>query len=142
MEMRGFQEEDFAATHPGGSLGRRLLTHVRDKMRTHNLPYVSGDASVHDALLSMTEGRLGMALVGTPERLDGIITDGDLRRLLVSGSDLAKVTVAEVATAQPLTIGPDVLMADAEARMLEARVQCLVVVDAAGGVAGVIQIYE
>ena len=142
MEMRGFQEEDFAATHPGGSLGRRLLTHVRDKMRTQNLPYVSGDASVHDALLSMTEGRLGMALVGTPERLDGIITDGDLRRLLVSGSDLAKVTVAEVATAQPLTIGPDVLMADAEARMLEARVQCLVVVDAAGGVAGVIQIYE
>ena len=142
MEMRGFQEEDFAATHPGGSLGRRLLTHVRDKMRTQNLPYVSGDASFHDALLSMTEGRLGMALVGTPERLDGIITDGDLRRLLVSGSDLAKVTVAEVATAQPLTIGPDVLMADAEARMLEARVQCLVVVDAAGGVAGVIQIYE
>ena len=142
MEMRGFQEEDFAATHPGGSLGRRLLTHVRDKMRTRNLPYVSGDASVHDALLSMTEGRLGMALVGTPERLDGIITDGDLRRLLVSGSDLAKVTVAEVATAQPLTIGPDVLMADAEAKMLEARVQCLVVVDAAGGVAGVIQIYE
>ena len=142
MEMRGFQEEDFAATHPGGSLGRRLLTHVRDKMRTQNLPYVSGDASVHDALLSMTEGRLGMALVGTPERLDGIITDGDLRRLLVSGSDLAKVTVAEVATAQPLTISPDVLMADAEARMLEARVQCLVVVDAAGSVAGVIQIYE
>jgi arabinose-5-phosphate isomerase len=142
MEMRGFQEEDFAATHPGGSLGRRLLTHVRDKMRTQNLPYVNGDASIHDALLSMTEGRLGMALVGTPERLDGIITDGDLRRLLVSGSDLAKVTVAEVATAQPLTIGPDVLMADAEARMLEARVQCLVVVDAAGGVAGVIQIYE
>lgn len=142
MEMRGFQEEDFAATHPGGSLGRRLLTHVRDKMRTQNLPYVSGNTSVHDALLSMTEGRLGMALVGTPERLDGIITDGDLRRLLVSGSDLAKVTVAEVATAQPLTIGPDVLMADAEARMLEARVQCLVVVDAAGGVTGVIQIYE
>ena len=142
MEMRGFQEEDFAATHPGGSLGRRLLTHVRDKMRTQNLPYVSGDASVHDTLLSMTEGRLGMALVGTPERLDGIITDGDLRRLLVSGSDLAKVTAAEVATAQPLTIGPDVLMADAEARMLEARVQCLVVVDAAGSVAGVIQIYE
>jgi arabinose-5-phosphate isomerase len=142
MEMRGFQEEDFAATHPGGSLGRRLLTHVRDKMRTQNLPYVSSDTSVHDALLSMTEGRLGMALVGTPERLDGIITDGDLRRLLVNGSDLAKVTVAEVATAQPLTIGPDVLMADAEARMLEARVQCLVVVDAAGGVAGVIQIYE
>lgn len=142
MEMRGFQEEDFAATHPGGSLGRRLLTHVRDKMRTQNLPFVNGDASVQDALLTMTEGRLGMAIVGTAKRLDGIITDGDLRRILVTGSDLRTVTVAEVATSQPLTIGPDVLMADAETKMLEARVQCLVVVNAAGGVAGVIQIYE
>ena len=142
MEMRGFQEEDFAATHPGGSLGRRLLTHVRDKMRTQNLPFVDGDASVQDALLIMTEGRLGMAIVGTAEWMKGIITDGDLRRILVTGSDLTSVSVAEVATAQPLTIGQDVLMADAEKKMLEARVQCLVVVNALGSVAGVIQIYE
>ena len=142
MEMRGFQEADFAATHPGGSLGRRLLTLVNDKMRTQNLPFVSGKASVKDALLIMTEGRLGMAIVGSAERLEGIITDGDLRRILVSGSDLNKITVAEVATAKPLTIAPDVLMADAEAKMLEARVQCLVVVSANGGVVGVIQIYE
>ena len=141
MEMRGFQEADFAATHPGGVLGRRLFTHVRDKMRTQNLPFVEGNASVQDALLTMTEGRLGMAIVGTVDRLEGIITDGDLRRVLVAGADLGNITVKQVATAEPLTIGPDVLMADAESKMLEARVQCLVVIDVDGTVVGVIQIY-
>ena len=128
MEMRGFQEADFAATHPGGSLGRRLLTHVREKMRTQNLPFVDGNAPVQDALLTMTEGRLGMAIVGSPDQLEGIITDGDLRRVLVGGADLGKILVKQIATSTPLTIGLDVLMADAEAKMLEARVQCLVVV--------------
>ena len=90
----------------------------------------------------MTEGRLGMAIVGAADRLEGIITDGDLRRVLVAGADLGNIKVKQVATSKPLTIGPDVLMADAEAKMLEARVQCLVVVDAAGAVVGVIQIYE
>ena len=142
MEMRGFKEADFAATHPGGALGRRLFTHVRDKMRTQNLPFVDGNASVQNALLTMTEGRLGMALVGAAKRLEGIITDGDLRRVLVAGADLGNIKVKEVASSKPLTIGLDVLMADAEAKMLEARVQCLVVVDAADAVVGVIQIYE
>ena len=70
MEMRGFQEADFAATHPGGALGRRLFTHVRDKMRTQNLPFIHGNATVQDALLTMTEGRLGMAIVGAADRLE------------------------------------------------------------------------
>ena len=142
MEMRGFKAADFAATHPGGALGRRLFTHVRDKMRTQNLPFVDGDASVQNALLTMTEGRLGMALVGTTKRLEGIITDGDLRRVLVAGADIGDIKVKEVASSKPLTIGLDVLMADAEAKMLEARVQCLVVVDTTDAVVGVIQIYE
>ena len=142
MEMRGFKEADFAATHPGGALGRRLFTHVRDKMRTQHLPFVDGNESVQNALLTMTEGRLGMALVGTTERLEGIITDGDLRRVLVAGEDLGDIKVKEVASSKPLTIGSDVLMADAEAKMLEARLQCLVVVDSADAVVGVIQIYE
>ena len=142
MEMRGFKEADFAATHPGGALGRRLFTCVRDKMRTQNLPFVNGNASVQNALLTMTEGRLGMALVGTTERLEGIITDGDLRRVLVAGENLGEIKVKEVASSKPLTIGSDVLVADAEAKMLEARVQCLVVVDSTDAVVGVIQIYE
>ena len=90
----------------------------------------------------MTEGRLGMAIVGAADRLEGIITDGDLRRILIAGSDLGKITVKEVATSKPLTIGPDVLMAEAEVKMLEARVQCLGVIDVAGAVVGVIQMYE
>ena len=142
MEARGFQESDFANTHPGGALGRRLLTRVRDKMRSQNLPFVDATASVQDALLIMTEGRLGLALVGSRDKLSGVITDGDLRRLLVDGADLKSTKVCDVSSPVPLTIGPDEMMGTAEAKMLESRVQCLVVVTETGYVDGVIQIYE
>jgi arabinose-5-phosphate isomerase len=142
MQARGFAATDFAATHPGGALGQRLLTRVGDRMRRTNLPFVAPDATVQDALMVMTEGRLGMAIIGSADRLVGIITDGDLRRLMIKGADISHITVADVASPQPLTARPDEMMADAEARMLESRVQCLVVVDDAGAVVGVIQIYE
>ena len=142
MEARGFAEIDFANTHPGGTLGRRLLTRVRDKMCTENLPFVDPKASVQDALMVMTEGRLGLALVGNAENLVGVITDGDLRRLLVKRVDIAITAVSDVASPMPLTIGPDEMMDAAEAKMLESRVQCLVVVNDAGHVDGVIQVFE
>ena len=142
MQARGFAATDFAATHPGGALGQRLLTRVGDRMRRTNLPFVAPDATVQDALMVMTEGRLGMAIIGSADALVGIITDGDLRRLLIKGVDIKHITVADVASPKPLTARPDEMMADAEARMLESRVQCLVVVDDAGAVVGVIQIYE
>jgi len=142
MQARGFAATDFAATHPGGALGQRLLTRVGDRMRRTNLPFVAPDATVQDALMVMTEGRLGMAIIGRADHLVGIITDGDLRRLLIKGADISHIAVADVASPQPLTARPDEMMADAEARMLESRVQCLVVVDDAGAVVGVIQIYE
>jgi arabinose-5-phosphate isomerase len=142
MGARGFAESDFANTHPGGALGRRLLTRVGDKMRTKNLPFVSPDATIQDALIVMTEGRLGLALVGSERALHGIITDGDLRRLLVKGLDITTTTVSKVASSSPLTVRSDDMMVDAEAKMLEARVQCLVVKNQAGHVEGVIQIYE
>ena len=142
MEARGFQESDFANTHPGGALGRRLLTRVRDKMRSQNLPFVDATASVQDALLVMTEGRLGLALVGSCDKLSGVITDGDLRRLLVNGADLKSTKVCDVASPVPLTIGPDEMMGTAEAKMLESKVQCLVVIAETGHVDSVIQIYE
>ncbi len=142
MEARGFEAADFAMTHPGGSLGRRLLTRVRDAMRSDELPFVSPEASMQDVILKMTEGRLGMALVGSADHLVGIITDGDLRRLLVQGADLSVTMAGQVASASPLTIDGDQLMADAEARMQESKVQCLVVTDADGHVEGVVQIFE
>ena len=142
MEARGFAETDFANTHPGGTLGRRLLTRVRDKMCTENLPFVDPNASVQDALMVMTKGRLGLALVGNADNLVGVITDGDLRRLLVKRVDLALTEVSDVASPVPLTVGPDEMMDAAEAKMLESRVQCLVVVNDAGHVDGVIQVFE
>ena len=142
MEARGFAETDFANTHPGGTLGRRLLTRVRDKMSTENLPFVDPKASVQDALMAMTEGRLGLALVGDADNLVGVITDGDLRRLLVKRVDIALTAVSDVASPMPLTIGPDEMVGAAEAKMLESRVQCLVVVNDAGHVDGVIQVFE
>ena len=142
MEARGFEEADFARTHPGGALGRRLLTRVRDAMRADNLPFVDPDLPVQDAIIAMTEGRLGLALVGTADALTGILTDGDLRRLLMRGVDLASTPVSEVASLSPLTIAGDLLIADAEARMQESRVQCLVVTDDNGRVEGVVQIFE
>ena len=142
METRGFAETDFANTHPGGTLGRRLLTRVRDKMCTENLPFVDPEASVQDALMIMTEGRLGLALVGNADNLVGVITDGDLRRLLVKRLDIAVTRVSDVASPMPLTIGPDEMMDSAEAKMLESRVQCLVVVNDQGHVDGVIQVFE
>ena len=142
MEARGFAETDFANTHPGGTLGRRLLTRVRDKMCTENLPFVDPEASVQDALMIMTEGRLGLALVGNADYLVGVITDGDLRRLLVKRLDIAVTRVSDVASPMPLTIGPDEMMDSAEAKMLESRVQCLVVDKDQGHVAGVLQVFE
>ena len=142
MEARGFAETDFANTHPGGALGRRLLTRVCDKMRTKNLPFIDSNASVQDALMVMTEGRLGLALVGNAEKFAGVITDGDLRRLLLDGADIATTKVSDVASPVPLTIGSDEMMDAAEAKMLESRVQCLVVVNNAGHVEGVIQVFE
>ena len=142
MEARGFEAADFAMTHPGGALGRRLLTRVRDAMRSDQLPFVAADAPVKDAIIVMTEGRLGMTLVGSADDLQGVLTDGDLRRLLLRGIDLATTRVGDVASPTPLTIGPDQLMADAEARMQESRVQCLVVTGEGGHVEGIVQIFE
>ena len=144
MARRGFDSEDFAATHPGGALGRRLLTKVKDKMITAPLPFVAPDMLMNEVILRMTECRLGLALVGDAARLLGVITDGDLRRALVDGCDFATTPAKALMSSAPLTISPEARLAEAEERMRENRVQCLAVVDeAAGGrVAGVVQIFQ
>lgn len=141
MEQRAFQPEDFAARHPGGSLGQKLLSKVSDKMVSGALPYVSPDMMMSEVIVTMTKGRLGLALVGTANDLKGIITDGDLRRMLVQGVDLAKAKASDMAKADPLSIAPDAMMAEAEDIMLEAKVQCLVVRNASQQVCGILQIY-
>ena len=141
MEKRGFQPEDFAATHPGGALGKRLLSTVNEYMVSENLPYVSAEDSMQDVIVTMTKGRLGLALVGTAENLEGVITDGDLRRGLLDNPDLMSMRAADLMQGGALTIAPDANMGEAEKRMQEARVQCLVVVDHQSRVVGVLQIF-
>ena len=141
MARSGFQVEDFAATHPGGKLGQRLLTRVKDKMVSDKLPFVPADMPMAEVIIRMTEGRLGIALVGDAANLDGIITDGDLRRMLVQGIELQNTKAGDVANANPLSIAPDVMMAEAETIMLEQKVQCLVVRADDEQVCGILQIY-
>ena len=141
MARSGFQPEDFAATHPGGKLGQRLLTRVQDRMVKDDLPFVPSDMPMSEVIVRMTEGRLGIALVGDANHLEGIITDGDLRRMLVQGVDLATAKASDMAKPDPLSITPDAMMAEAEDVMLEAKVQCLVVRNASRQVCGILQIY-
>ncbi|AKM31016.1 arabinose-5-phosphate isomerase [Pandoraea faecigallinarum] len=115
LDARGFGAEDFARSHPGGALGRRLLTFVRDVMRTGDaIPRVNSNASLSEALIEMTAKGLGMtAIVDADDRVVGIFTDGDLRRLFKRTLDFTSLKLADVMKAGPRTIGPDHLAAEA-----------------------------
>ena len=141
MSRSGFKPEDFAANHPGGMLGMRLLSRVKDRMVQKDLPLVDTNMSMSEVIVIMTEARLGLALVHLDKMLKGIITDGDLRRMLVSGTDLTSTLAGDVMNLSPLTISEDEMMVAAEEKMLEARVQSLVVVDKSSSIKGVVQIY-
>lgn len=138
LDARGFRAEDFARSHPGGALGRRLLTHVRDVMRAANtVPTVRADAALTQALLAMTAGGMGMtAVVDDDERPIGIFTDGDLRRTLEKGCDVRGTAVGEVMSRNPRSIDPEALAVDAVALMEKHRISQLLVVGSDGRLAG------
>jgi len=127
MESRQFQEEDFARFHPGGRLGHKLLAKVKDMMRTDNLPYISRDASFTELLLSMSEGRLGMVIVGNENSFEGIVTDGDLRRALLKNSDTSKLTIADMMTKNPVIVAGDEFVKQAESLMIEKKITTILV---------------
>ena len=142
MERKNFKQEDFALTHPGGALGRRLLSNVKDEMKQVNLPFVNKETNVQDVLIKMTEGRLGLALVGSKEKLYGVITDGDIRRALIDNSNFSNLKANDLMNKNPLTAIETDNLQLAETRMREAKVQCLVVKNKIDEVVGVIQIFE
>jgi arabinose-5-phosphate isomerase len=143
MEQRGFKEEDFARFHPGGSLGRKLLTRVKDLMRTDDLPFVTTDASFTDVLMRMSTGRLGLVIVGTADRVEGVITDGDLRRALLKNPDTSKLTVTDMMTANPVIVNDDEFISNAEQLMMEKKITTLLVGSAEQrSISGVYQIYS
>ena len=144
LDARGFGAEDFARSHPGGSLGRRLLTHVRDVMRSGNdVPQVAQDVSCVDLMREMSAKGLGCsAVVDAQGQLAGIFTDGDLRRCVEAGLDLRQAVAKDVMHAKPLTIKADML-AVAAAHMMEDRgVTVILVTDDQQHLQGVVHIRD
>lgn len=143
MEARNFQQEDFARFHPGGSLGRKLLVKVKDTMRTDNLPFINKEAQFTELLMRMSEGRLGMVIVGSTNYAEGIVTDGDLRRALLRNPDTSKLVIADMMTAAPVIINGDELISAAEHLMIERKITTVLVGDESKRtIDGVFQIYN
>jgi arabinose-5-phosphate isomerase len=145
MEQRGFKAEDFAMLHPGGTLGRRLLLRVEDAMHIGDaIPFVRPSAPMKDVILEMTSKKLGCTTVCGPDgRLVGIVTDGDLRRLLQKKPENTfALTAAEVMTAEPKTIVRDELAAKAVQVMEEHSIMVLVVIDRQQRVEGILHLHD
>jgi arabinose-5-phosphate isomerase len=145
LDARGFTADDFARSHPAGSLGRRLLLHINDIMHVGDeVPRVGADASVSEALVEMSRKRLGMtAVVDADDRLLGLYTDGDLRRTLDDDRlDLRNTRIVEVMTRSPKTIGTDAMAVEAAQLMEAHKISGLLVVDDDGRVVGALNIHD
>jgi len=144
LETRGFTEEDFALSHPGGSLGRRLLLHVSDIMHTNEqIPAVADDASLSDALLEMTRKNLGMtAIVDKENKVLGIYTDGDLRRTLDKNIDIHKASIKEVMTTGCKTARSNMLAAEVLKLMEDHKINSILVIDENNTLTGALNMHD
>ncbi|CAB3639022.1 MAG: KpsF/GutQ family sugar-phosphate isomerase [Achromobacter pulmonis] len=144
LEARGFGPQDFARSHPGGALGRRLLTHVRNVMREGDaLPVVALGTPVSQALEVMSAKGMGMTVVCDPRRRPvGIFTDGDLRRLIARYGDIRSLTVEAGMTRSPRSINPDALAVEAARQMDELRLNHMLVLDADGALLGALHMHD
>ena len=143
MQMRGFTSVDFARLHQGGSLGRRLLMTVGNVMRSHDLPVVAPDCSATDMIHAISKGGLGLIIICDGERIEGIVTDGDVRRAMERRrAEFFNIKAADIATPNPKTISADKKLIEAEKMMTRNKVTSLLVTDDAGKLQGVIQIYD
>lgn len=143
LEARGFSAEDFARTHPGGRLGRRLLLHVGDVMRTGGrIPRVRPDTPLLEALMEITAKGIGMTTVVEGDRVVGVYTDGDLRRTIDRGMDLHATPIASVMTRGPHTIRADRLAVEALKQMEDHEINALPVVDGEGRLVGAISMHD
>ena len=142
-ERRGFKEEDFADLHPGGKLGKRLAK-VESLMHSGDaIPRVTAKTKMHDVIYEMSRKKLGITTVVEGERLLGVISDGDLRRLLEKkGKDVMDLTAADCIRPNPLTIAPDAFAASALSIMEEKKITSLVVVDGKRAVLGIIHLHD
>ncbi len=144
LDARGFKAEDFARSHPGGSLGRRLLTHVSDVMRSGNaVPAVSPESSFSELMREMSAKGLGAsAVVNHANQVLGIFTDGDLRRLIEKGVDMRQLTAQDVMHVSPRTVRQDALAVEAADLMEQHRITSVLVVDAHNKLSGAINTHD
>jgi arabinose-5-phosphate isomerase len=144
LDARGFGSEDFARSHPGGALGRKLLTHVADVMRSGDeVPRVAPTATLSELMREMSSKGLGAtAVVDADGRAIGIFTDGDLRRQVETGGDLRGLTAADVMHPGPRTLRADALAVEAAELMEEHRITSVLIVDPAGHLIGALSIND
>jgi arabinose-5-phosphate isomerase len=143
LRLRGFDEEQFAMCHPGGVLGKRLLTRVSDIMITENLPINHERDSFRQAMATMTKGRQGITIVVDDDsKCIGILTDGDLRRIFEKHDRVSEIKLANVYTRNPKTISSEALATEALKRMQDGKITSLVVVDNGKNIVGLIHIHH
>ncbi|MEA1052138.1 KpsF/GutQ family sugar-phosphate isomerase [Lamprobacter modestohalophilus] len=141
IKRRDFKPQDFAVFHPGGNLGRRLLTRIKDVMHT-NLPLCAPTDSLREVIMTITQAGLGVGVVVENGELSGVITDGDLRRALFNHDRLDGLTARDVMTRSPLTVTETEMFAEAENSMLKANVTALLVVNAQGALTGILKLQD
>jgi arabinose-5-phosphate isomerase len=143
MKARGFKEENYARFHPGGSLGRRLLTKVKDVMRDHSGMCVTADTHIRDVISAISRGRCGLAVILNEDHsVRGVVTDGDIRRGMEEfGEKFLMITAQDIMTDSPKTIEANTMIVDAEQTMRLKRISSLLVVDQ-GKFSGVLELYD
>lgn len=143
MQMRGFTSVDFARLHPGGSLGRRLLMTVGNVMRDRDLPVVAPDCGATEMIHAISKGGLGLIVICDGDRIEGIVTDGDVRRAMERlRGEFFNICAKDIATPNPISIRPSEKLIEAEKVMTRNKITSLLVTDDNGILQGVIQIYD
>jgi len=141
MKARNFSEKNFARFHPGGNLGRRLLTRVATEMRTSDLPYIDAQDTPGNLVLKLSEGKLGMVIVGQKTKVNGVITDGDLRRALQVNEDFQSLKINSIMTPEPVFVSPESRIEEVQQLMKRKKITT-VLVGSRNNLLGVYQFFD
>ena len=142
MERRNFKPQDFAQFHPGGELGKRLLTTAQDVMLTEHLPILTADMHLGEAIIHVSKGKLGLGVAMKGERIEGLITDGDIRRAMEKwNAEFFDRTVSDIMTRTPKTVSPDAKIAEIQELMNEHKIHNVLVVDSENHLLGIVDRY-
>ena len=143
MEKRNFRPQDFAQFHPGGELGKRLLTTAADVMRIENMPIIPKETHLGDAIIEVSRGKLGLGVSVENGRVVGLITDGDIRRAMEKWqSNFFNKTVEDIMTRNPKTVSPSTKIADIQKIMHKYKIHTVLVVDEKMGLCGIVDHYS